>query len=266
MTNDESVDRTCPREQPWTCHPTRLTLVRDVAAGNWGLRIAPTTMLVLENLSKTYRSAKGDVCALRSVSFEVPGGAFIAVRGPSGCGKSTLLLAAGGLLTPSQGRVRVAGQDLYGLSGEARARFRAETIGFVFQQFHLLPYLNVLDNVLAPAWAFNRPGLDQRARALVAQFGLEPRINHVPSELSTGERQRVAMARALLHEPKLLLADEPTGNLDEKNAEIVLGYITEFAKAGGAVLLVTHEPAAASHADASVYLDAGQIVPADVPA
>ena len=145
-------------------------------------------MLEFENLSKTYHGAKGDVCALQSVSFAVSGGAFVAVRGPSGCGKSTLLLAAGGLLAPTEGRVRVAGRDVYGLTGEARARFRAETIGFVFQQFHLLPYLTVLDNVLAPAWAVNRPGLPERARSLVAQLGLEPRINHVPSELSTGER------------------------------------------------------------------------------
>ncbi len=223
-------------------------------------------MLTIENLSKTYRSAKGDVCALQSVSFEVPGGAFVAVRGPSGCGKSTLLFAAGGLLAPTEGRVRVAGQDVYGLTGEARARFRAETIGFVFQQFHLLPYLTVLDNVLAPSWALSRPGLLERARSLVAQLGLEPRINHVPSELSTGERQRVAMARALLHEPKVLLADEPTGNLDEKNAEIVLGYIADFAKAGGAVLLVTHDPAAARYADTSIYLDAGRIIRSEVPA
>lgn len=223
-------------------------------------------MLVFENLSKTYHSAKGDVCALQSVSFAVSGGAFVAVRGPSGCGKSTLLLAAGGLLAPTEGRVRVAGRDVYGLTGEARARFRAETIGFVFQQFHLLPYLTVLDNVLAPAWALSRPGLDERARSLVAQLGLEPRINHVPSELSTGERQRVAMARALLHEPKVLLADEPTGNLDGKNAEIVLGYIADFAKAGGAVLLVTHDPAAARYADTSIHLDAGRIIRGEVPA
>ena len=216
-------------------------------------------MLVIENLIKTYAGPQGPVRAVQGLSLSVAAGEFVAVQGPSGCGKSTSLLAAGGLLVPDQGEVAVDGQDLYTMTAGRRAAFRAATIGFVFQQFHLIPYLRVLDNVLTPSWAFNKPDAHQRARELIARFGLESRIDHVPSELSTGERQRTAMARALLNQPKLLLADEPTGNLDEENAEIVLGYLTDFARDGGAVLMVTHEPHAAAHCHRTIQLKNGKL-------
>ncbi len=216
-------------------------------------------MLVGENLSKTYAGPKGPVHALEGVSLHVESGEFVGVRGPSGCGKSTLLLAAGGLLVPDAGAIRVDGQALYALSAAQRARVRSTTIGFVFQQFHLVPYLSVIDNVLAPSWAASEPGLRERAVELIRHFGLEPRIDHVPSELSTGERQRTAMARALLNRPKLLLADEPTGNLDAESAEAVLGYMTEFARDGGAVLMVTHEPTAAAHCQRTIELRNGTL-------
>jgi ABC-type lipoprotein export system ATPase subunit len=202
-------------------------------------------MLDLCNLYKTYR---GNVTVLDGVTLHVAAGEFVAVRGPSGCGKTTLLLAAGGLLRPDTGRVSVDGTDLYALGDEARARFRAANIGFVFQQFHLVPYLSVLDNVLAASLGFPLPDARKRAEHLLARFGLTSRCHHVPAELSTGERQRTALARALLHRPKLLLADEPTGNLDPDNGRLVLDALADHARAGGAVLLVTHEQEAAARA------------------
>src|SRR5437764_5922627 len=199
-------------------------------------------MLEIRELSKTYRGPAGPVRVLQGLSLDVAAGEFVAVQGRSGCGKTTLLLAAGGLLRPGAGQVRVAGQELYALSEEARARFRAAHVGFVFQQFHLVPYLSILDNVLAPSLALAVPDAEKRAHELIARLGLSHRARHVPAELSTGERQRTALARALLNRPKLHLADEPTGNLDRENAAVVLGHLAEFAGSGGAVLLVTDDP------------------------
>jgi len=225
-------------------------------------------MLALDRLVKTYRGPSGRVAALSDVSLEVAAGEFVAVRGPSGCGKSTLLLAAGGLLAPDAGTVRVEGTDLYALGPNARAAFRARSIGFVFQQFHLVPYLSVRDNVLSAALATHSArtrtsgangSVGERADLLVERFGLSHRAHHVPAELSTGEKQRAALARALLHGPKLLLADEPTGNLDAENSAIVLRHLEDFAAGGGAVLLVTHDPAAERHAHRSVEIRDGHL-------
>ncbi|MCX5684896.1 MAG: ATP-binding cassette domain-containing protein, partial [Planctomycetota bacterium] len=176
-----------------------------------------------------------------------------------GCGKTTLLLIAGGLLKPDDGQVLLAGQDPYALAPDARARFRAENVGFVFQQFHLIPYLSVLDNILAPALARPLENARERAVELAGRFGLTDRQGHVPGELSTGDRQRTALARALLHKPQFLLADEPTGNLDEASGHVVLGHLAEFAKTGGAVLLVTHDPHATQYATRPVRMESGWI-------
>ena len=216
--------------------------------------------LELQNLTKTYHTATGDVRALDDLTLAIDAGQFHAVQGPSGCGKSTLLLIAGGLLAPDTGTVTVDGVNPYQLSPNERAAFRATNIGFVFQQFHLVPYLSVLDNVLAPALASDRADARQRAEELIAHFGMQDRIHHVPSQLSTGERQRTALARALLNEPKVLLADEPTGNLDHENAAAVLGYLKEFTAAGGAVLLVTHDNRAVEFADSVTLIEKGQLV------
>ncbi|MBL4884334.1 MAG: ABC transporter ATP-binding protein [Planctomycetaceae bacterium] len=218
--------------------------------------------LEISNVSKTYQSKKGDVLAVDEISLSIESGQFAAVRGPSGCGKSTLLLMTGGLLAPDSGNIHIEGQDPYELSANARARFRAENIGFVFQQFHLIPYLNILDNVTAPAIALDGKDVQERARELIAKFGLEHRMHHVPAELSSGERQRTALARALLNEPKLLLADEPTGNLDRENAEAVLDHLKEFAASGGAVMLVTHDQLAVEAADVVHTIDTGKLVTA----
>ncbi len=199
-------------------------------------------ILELENVSKTYRpQGRSEVVALQEISIKLESGKFKVVSGSSGSGKTTLLLVSGGLLMPDTGSVRVNGEEMYKLSSESRARFRADNIGFVFQQFHLIPFLNIMENVLVPTLAIVNGSAENRAKSLIDYFGLSHRMEHPPSELSTGERQRVALARAMLNEPALVLADEPTGNLDEKNAEIVLKHLRDFADKGGAVLMATHD-------------------------
>jgi putative ABC transport system ATP-binding protein len=205
-------------------------------------------MLQLDAVSKTYAGPQGPVHAVAALTLRVASGEFVAVRGPSGCGKTTLLLMAGSLLRPDAGAVRLNSTDPYAMPSEARARFRAAQIGFVFQQFHLVPYLSVLENVLAASLALRADDAPQRALELVERFGLRDRAHHVPAQLSTGERQRTAMARAMLNRPKLLLADEPTGNLDAGSGKMVLEAMAEFAASGGAVLLVTHDDRAAGYA------------------
>ncbi len=215
----------------------------------------------VEELSKAYPGRPGAVQALDKVSLEADAGDFVAVRGPSGCGKTTLLLTLGGLLQPTTGLIELDGTQPYALSPEARSRFRAQHIGFVFQQFHLVPYLNVFENVLAPSVAAPVANARERARELIERVGLGHRADHHPAELSTGERQRTALARAMLNNPKVLLADEPTGNLDEGNAEVVLGHMKAFAEDGGTVLLVTHEDHAASFASRTLKMREGRLAP-----
>jgi len=224
-------------------------------------------LLQLEQISKTYTGKAGQVHALDDVSLDLDAGEFVAVQGPSGCGKTTLLLTAGGLLRPDSGKVLVDGENPYELDPDARAKFRGRSIGFVFQQFHLVPYLDVLDNVLAPTLALGNSKEDrhQRAWQLIEHLGLTDREHHLPSELSSGERQRVALARALLNKPRLLLADEPTGNLDHQNADAVLGYLKEFADSGGAVLLVTHDDRAVPFAQRVIHLHGGKVAAAETP-
>jgi len=214
-------------------------------------------ILRMADVSKTYRGRSGEVVALERINLSVDTGQFVAIQGPSGCGKSTLLLIAGGLLAPDSGTVHIGETEPFSQSAEQRARLRAEKIGFVFQQFHLIPYLNVIENILTPVLAGNAADAAQRADQLLARFGLSDRRNHVPAELSTGERQRTAMARALLNEPQLLLADEPTGNLDGENAQTVLDDLAEFSESGGAVLLVTHDSAAAQRAGRTIVMQNG---------
>ncbi|MCE5276602.1 MAG: ABC transporter ATP-binding protein [Planctomycetaceae bacterium] len=216
-------------------------------------------MLEATGLKKTFSRPGKVVVALDDVTLNVSAGEFAVVRGPSGSGKTTLLLTLGGLLAPDSGRINIAGGNPYDLSPESRAAFRAKTVGFVFQQFHLVPYLSVRDNVLCPALAVPADGLDARADELIARFNLAPRRTHLPCELSTGEKQRVALARALLNSPKLLLADEPTGNLDEANERVVLETFKAFTASGGAVLMVTHSRHWETHANRALYLEAGRL-------
>ena len=219
-------------------------------------------MIRFQDVTKIYRTADGPVYALSKVSLEIQRGEFVAVRGPSGCGKSTLLMIAGGLGMPTSGCVAIAGNELPALSAAARARFRAQKIGFVFQLFHLLPYLTVLENVAAAAHKARASAAQGRAAELLEKFQLAHRLRHRPAELSAGERQRAAIARALINQPQLILADEPTGNLDPDSAAAVLELLADFHRAGGTVLLVTHQERAARHAQRTILLRSGALVDA----
>jgi len=205
-------------------------------------------MLQIDHLCKEYRVGGQVIRAVDDVSLSVQVGEFVALVGKSGCGKTTLLLSAGALLRPDSGRVTVAGQDVYALGSGSRAAFRAANIGFVFQQFHLVPYLTVLQNVLCPSLATPIEHAQEKARALLEQMGLGHRLAHTPAQLSTGERQRVALARAVLPQPKLILADEPTGNLDDVSARMVIDALANFATGGKCVLIVTHDKEVAARA------------------
>ncbi len=217
-------------------------------------------MLKFKNITKSFDGPEGKVTALDEVSFSISSGEFLAVRGPSGCGKTTLLLTAGSLLRPSTGQLSLDGQDPYMLSSEMRSRMRARKIGFVFQQFHLIPYLTVRQNIMAPSLALPAKEAVQRTQELVSSFGLDDRAGHVPAQLSTGQRQRTALARALLNKPKIILADEPTGNLDEDNSDIVFDYLSKYVSDGGCVLLVTHDVRAAAHATKTLQMSQGRII------
>ena len=218
------------------------------------------TTLKLESVHKTFAGPKGSsVSAVKDMSLEAASGEFVALGGSSGCGKSTILLIAGGLLSPDQGEVEILGTRPYEMDAARRASIRARHVGFVFQQFHLVPYLDAMDNVLAPTLAQKFPDAEKKARALLEKFGLSDRLHHVPSSLSVGEQQRVALARALLSEPELLLADEPTGNLDPENADSILDQLSTFANEGGTVLMATHDDRAANRASRSIRMEKGSI-------
>lgn len=213
-------------------------------------------MLQFEDTAKSYRTGKGTVQALAGLSFSIAEGEFVAVRGPSGCGKTTLLLCAGGMLRPTAGRVLLNGKDLYRLSEYERNRLRARAVGFVFQMFHLIPYLNVLDNVRLSVTG--RAGRDAAMDEL-ERLGLAGRAAHRPAELSAGEKQRVALARAIVHKPKLLLADEPTGNLDPENSAAVFRGLSAYHQGGGTVVVVTHGPDADAFATRALCLRGGRL-------
>jgi len=217
-------------------------------------------ILATREVRKEFRTTEGMIAAVDGVSLELNGGDFVALHGPSGCGKSTLMLMVGALLSPDDGEVEICAENPYQLGVEARAGFRSGHIGFVFQQFHLIPFLDVLDNVkVCELASASSADLDVKARELLDKFQLSERLHHVPSTLSVGEQQRVALARALVQQPKLILADEPTGNLDTENAEIILQHLSGFAAAGGAVLMVTHDDRARNAASRSLELKQGRI-------
>lgn len=223
-------------------------------------------MIRLENVEKVYRRPDGStVQALAGIDLVVEAGQFVVVRGPSGCGKTTLLNIIGTLARPTAGRVVVAGADVGHMTPAQRAAFRAKHIGFVFQTFHLLPYLDVLGNVMLAALPGQEAAARQRAEQLLADFHLSGRIHHHPPDLSTGECQRVAMARALLNQPQVLLADEPTGNLDVQNAMEVLELLADFRRQGGTIVLVTHQEQADKYAHRILLLRDGRWESPDSP-
>ncbi len=217
-------------------------------------------MIQLENVTKKFDGPSGKVTALDNISLTLSAGELLVINGHSGCGKSTLLLTAAGMLRPDSGDVRLLDkQNPYDLSADQRSRLRAGSIGFVFQQFHLIPYLTVRENILAPLLSLAVENADERARALIEKFGLQDRAEHVPSQLSTGERQRTALARAVFNQPKIIFADEPTGNLDDDNAETVLKHLDNYVSSGGSVLLVTHNAKAADYATRVLKMKKGQL-------
>src|SRR5246500_3650935 len=212
------------------------------------------TQVVIDSLVKQY----GSLRALNGVSFNIAPGEWVALMGPSGSGKTTLINILGGLDTLTLGRVVVDGVDLAKLNENALVRYRAEKIGFVFQQFHLVPYLNAVENVMLAQYFHSVTDEGQAAEAL-HRVGLGERLTHLPAQLSGGEQQRVAIARALINDPKLILADEPTGNLDEANEEIVLGLFRDLHSAGHTILMVTHDPDIARQADRRIELQHGHL-------
>ncbi len=215
-------------------------------------------MLKIQNISKTFHMPH--VRALKNITLSVDASEFFLVHGPSGCGKTTLLLTAAGLLRPDTGRVEIGGRDPYQLSPDARSALRAGSIGFVFQQFHLVPYLSVKENIASPALALSADeDAEERTYRLLRQFGLHGRRDHLPPQLSSGERQRTALARAMFNNPGIIMADEPTGNLDSANAEIVYTSLQSFTENGGAVLLVSHDERVRGYATQSVEMEGGRL-------
>jgi putative ABC transport system ATP-binding protein len=218
------------------------------------------SILRCESLAKTYVSGGREITVLRDITFALPSGAFLAVTGPSGSGKSTLLGLLAGLDRPARGRVVLDGHDLAALSEDERARLRAEKVGFVFQSFHLIPTLTARENIQVP---LELRGEDARPRAeeLLVRVGLEDRGHHYPAQLSGGEQQRVAVARAFVHRPRLLFADEPTGNLDASNGANVIALLAELNRERGTTLvLVTHDPELAGRAGRVLRLRDGAVV------
>jgi putative ABC transport system ATP-binding protein len=213
-----------------------------------------TTQVKIDSLVKDY----GTLRALNGISVSIHAGDWVALMGPSGSGKTTLINILGGLDTLTSGHVVVDGVDLANFSENDLVRYRAEKVGFVFQQFHLVPYLNALENVMLAQYFHSVTDEVQAAEAL-KRVGLGHRLTHLPSQLSGGEQQRVAIARALINQPKLILADEPTGNLDEANEEIVLGLFRELHSAGHTILMVTHDPDIAQQADRRIELVHGHL-------
>jgi putative ABC transport system ATP-binding protein len=218
-------------------------------------------VIELQNVTKTYNGNSVAVHALRDVDLQVAEGEFVAVMGPSGSGKSTLLTILGAMNPPSQGHVVIDGIDVYGLKPERQADFRHEYVGFVFQQLQLLPYLTALENVLLALTIARLPKAQKlgRARELLAQVGLEGKEDRLPYQLSGGEQGRVAVARAIANRPPLLLADEPTGNLDQATGTQVLALLRHLNAAGQTVIMVTHDVQAAGHAGRIVNILDGKI-------
>lgn len=219
-------------------------------------------MFLLQNVSKTYRRREQQIVALHPIDLEIEQGEFVSVVGSSGSGKTTLLSILGGVLTPSTGTVSFEGESLYDTSASQRASVRRQKVGFVFQTFNLIPYLSALENVQVPLMLNGVCTAEQQKQVmfLLSRVGLECRLDHKPSELSVGQQQRVALARTLISDPAVILADEPTGNLDPETRDHVLGFFESLAAEGRTVVMVTHDPAAASRAARIVRLEDGAVV------
>jgi putative ABC transport system ATP-binding protein len=219
-------------------------------------------MIEVNDVTKSYIIGGNQVNALEDVNLGISEGDFMAVTGPSGSGKSTLLYTLGGLLTPNTGRVLVNESDIYSLNQRLRAKFRRDNVGFIFQTFELLPYLTALENVMLPLSIDGVVGWEQEDRAYdsLEKVGLDERADHKPTELSGGEQQRVAVARGLVNEPKILLADEPTGNLDQKTGDGIMGLLSDLNGEGQTIVFVTHDIARTGIANKVVGMVDGSII------
>ncbi len=225
-------------------------------------------MFQLQDITKVYRKRQQEVVAFKATSLDIGFGEYVAIVGPSGSGKTTLLSMLGGMLSPDSGNVWFEGESLYDLPINERTQRRRERIGFVFQTFNLVPYLTALENVQVPLFlrGANKAEQRDRAAALLEQVGLGNRIEHKPSELSTGQQQRVALARMLANNPRLILADEPTGNLDPDSREAVLSMFDNFVREGRTIVMVTHDPVAAARASRRLRLNDGMLItPETIP-
>ena len=219
------------------------------------------TLLSVEGVIKRYSTRSTEFLALKGIDITVGEGEFVAITGESGSGKSTLLSILGGIAPPTEGRIVVDGIDVYSLPIESQADFRREYIGFVFQQFHLMPYLSALENVMLPLSITKRSNSEMKNMAMdsLERVGLSDKANNLPSELSGGQQQRVAIARALVNAPPIILADEPTGNLDTKTGEDVFNLFEELNNAGETVILVTHNQKLAKRTERTISLMDGLI-------
>jgi len=217
-------------------------------------------MIRMDGIQKTYHVGDVEVPALRGISLHIKKGEFVAIMGPSGCGKSTLMNLMGCLDTPTSGSYLLDGQEVGGLDDDALSTIRNRKIGFVFQSFNLLPRATALENVELPLIYRDEGGIKAKAAAALASVGLADRAQHKPTELSGGQQQRVAAARALVTDPAILMADEPTGNLDTKASEEVMALFGELHRQGRTIVLVTHEPDIARHAERTIHLKDGQVV------
>jgi putative ABC transport system ATP-binding protein len=218
-------------------------------------------MLVARDLSKEYRSGENPLTVLRDVNFTIPQGAFVAIVGPSGSGKTTLLGLMAGLDTPSRGQVLLDGADLTAMDEDQRARLRGEKVGFVFQSFQLISTLTALENVQVPLELRGDSGAGARARDLLARVGLSDRLHHFPTQLSGGEQQRVAIARAFSNSPRILFADEPTGNLDSETGARIVSLLESLNRESKTtIVLVTHDLTLAGHAQRVIRLSDGRVI------
>ena len=219
-------------------------------------------MLKMEDVCKSYQHRGQVVKALDGATLHIPSGDFVSLVGPSGSGKSTLLLMLGGMLSPSSGRVLLKDESIYDLTSDGRARLRKKSIGFVFQTFNLVPYLTALENVQVPMYlaGADEETQEETATTLLQRVGLADRVDHKPAELSVGQQQRVALARMLANDPALILADEPTGNLDPETADQIIRFFEEFNQEGRTIVMVTHDPRAAARARRTLKLADGRIV------
>ncbi|MDE1224865.1 ABC transporter ATP-binding protein [Vibrio aestuarianus] len=219
-----------------------------------------TSIIKAQSLSKTVSTNQEHLTILKEVNLEIKSGESVAIVGTSGAGKSTLMTLLAGLDTPTQGEVELLGQPLSKLDDEARAAIRSESVGFVFQSFLLIPSLSALENVTLPCLLKGEKEDIERAKSLLISVGLEHRMHHSPAQLSGGEQQRVALARAFMINPKVLFADEPTGNLDQETAAKVVELLFELNKQHGTTLvLVTHDPALAAQCDRTLRMQAGML-------